>query len=121
MNRDVGKPGLIRLLREQETAGSNPAIPTARHNDSGGARAGTGTRLLTGGTQVRFLPPELYTRKGKPKGDGTRFELGRAMSLEGSTPSPSACGTRDWSSGTTPGLQPGDRGSTPRSRTRCES
>ncbi len=26
--RDVGKPGLIRLLREQEVAGSNPAIPT---------------------------------------------------------------------------------------------
>jgi hypothetical protein len=26
--RDVGKPGLIRLLREQEIAGSNPAIPT---------------------------------------------------------------------------------------------
>ena len=30
------------------------------------------------------------TRKGKPTGDGTRFESGRAMSLEGSTPSPSA-------------------------------
>src|SRR5215471_10824478 len=26
---------------------------------------------------------------------------------------------RDWSNGTTPGVQPGDRGSTPRSRTRC--
>ena len=26
--RDVGKPGSIRLLREQEIAGSNPAIPT---------------------------------------------------------------------------------------------
>ena len=25
--RDVGKPGSIRLLREQEIAGSNPAIP----------------------------------------------------------------------------------------------
>ena len=31
------------------------------------------TPLLTGGTQVRFLPPELDTRKGKPIGDGTRF------------------------------------------------
>ena len=30
-------------------------------------------------------------RKGKPTGDGTRFETGRAMSLEGSTLSPSAC------------------------------
>jgi hypothetical protein len=29
-------------------------------------------------------------RKGKPIGDGTRLELGRAMSLGGSTPSPSA-------------------------------
>ena len=29
--------------------------------------------------------------KGKPNGDGTRMEPGRAMSLEGSTPSPSAC------------------------------
>jgi hypothetical protein len=28
--------------------------------------------------------------KGKPNGDGTRLETGRAMSLEGSTPSPSA-------------------------------
>ena len=28
--------------------------------------------------------------KGKPTGDGTRLESGRAMSLEGSTPSPSA-------------------------------
>lgn len=26
--RDVAKPGSTRLLREQETAGSNPAIPT---------------------------------------------------------------------------------------------
>ena len=55
--------------------------------------------------------------KGKPKGDGTRLETGRAMSLEGSTPSPSASTLRDWSNGTTPGFQPGDRGSTPRSRT----
>src|SRR3954451_22836655 len=42
------------------------------------------------------------------------------MSLEGSTPSPSACRLRDWSNGTTPGFQPGDRGSTPRSRTRSD-
>ena len=62
--------------------------------------------------------------KGKPKGDGTRLETGRdhpsggARSLEGSTPSPSACRPRDWSKGTTPGFQPGDRGSNPRSRTR---
>jgi hypothetical protein len=39
--------------------------------------------------QVRFLPPQLQ-RKGKPMGDGSRLENGRAMSLEGSTPSLSA-------------------------------
>ena len=59
-------------------------------------------------------------RKGKPIGDGTRPDPGRALSLEGSTPSPSACRPRDWSKGTTPGFQPGDRGSTPRSRTRMD-
>ena len=86
--------------------------------------------------EVRLLPPVLLVRtvrilavvyrsricnrKGKPIGDGTRLEIGRAMSLEGSTPSPSAGmikTLRDWSSGTTPGFQPGDRGSNPRSRT----
>ena len=59
-------------------------------------------------------------RKGKPIGDGTRFEPGRAMSLEGSTPSPSACKSAGLVQGTTPGFQPGDRGSTPRSRTRSD-
>ncbi len=58
--------------------------------------------------------------KGKPKGDGTRLEPGRAMSLEGSTPSPSACKPRDWSKGTTPGFQPSAWGSIPRSRTRSD-
>ncbi len=43
--------------------------------------------------QVRFLVELLKHRwKGKPNGDGTRLEAGRACmtSLEGSTPSPSA-------------------------------
>ena len=53
--------------------------------------------------EVRLLPPVLQSnadefvnkaffssRKGKPIGDGTRFEIGRARSLGGSTPSPSA-------------------------------
>lgn len=30
VHRDIGQLGLLRLLREQETAGSNPAIPTKR-------------------------------------------------------------------------------------------
>ena len=55
----------IRLLREQEIAGSNPAIPTVDRDDSGGARAGTSARLLTGTTQVRFLPPQLDDAEGQ--------------------------------------------------------
>jgi hypothetical protein len=48
---------------------------------------------------VRLQPPQLFPRrearirKGKPIGDGSRLENGRAIfpkSLEGSTPSPSA-------------------------------
>ena len=91
--------------------------------------------------QVRFLPPQLE-RKGKPTGDGSRLENGRAMSLEGSTSSPSAflCpwpsgeGTGlpnqpggfdshralsigDRLTGRLPGFEPGDEGSTPSPRT----
>src|SRR5215813_3503791 len=42
--------------------------------------------------QVRTLHRPLKTRirKGHPNGDGTRLESGRAMSLAGSTPAPSA-------------------------------
>jgi hypothetical protein len=87
---------VFRVLREHEIAGSNPAILTgarvALTNYCGGFRVGTGGRLLTALTQVRFLPPQLFCekRKGKPTGDGSRLESGRASSLEGSTPSPSA-------------------------------
>jgi hypothetical protein len=53
-------------------------------------------------------------RKGKPMGDGSRLESGRAMSLEGSTPSPSARGSAN---GRPPGFEPDDEGSTPSPRT----
>ena len=43
------------MPRAHEIAGSNPAILTY----CGGTRAGTGRRLLTAPTQVRFLPPQL--------------------------------------------------------------
>jgi hypothetical protein len=68
--------------------------------NSGGARVGTGARLLTGMTQVRFLPPELsifmdgrQQGKGQPIGDGTRFEPGRARALRVRLPPlpPSIC------------------------------
>ena len=43
------------MPRAHEIAGSNPAVLTY----CGGSRAGTGRRLLTAPTQVRFLPPQL--------------------------------------------------------------
>jgi hypothetical protein len=52
--------------------------------------------------------------KGKPTGDGTRLENGRAMSLEGSTPSPSAAiEACSWPIGEAPVFQTGQAGSTP--------
>ncbi len=50
-----------------------------------GSSADVGNRT----TLVQIQPSRLR-RKGKPIGDGTRPEPGRATSLEGSTPSPSA-------------------------------
>ncbi len=65
------------------------------HNFQGGG-TGRRTRLLTGPLGVRLPPLEPLTRsrrsrrKGEPIGDGSRLESGRAMSLGGSTPPPSA-------------------------------
>ena len=47
------------------------------------------------GWQRGPLSAAVDIRKGKPIGDGTRLELGRAMSLGGSTPSPSALCSND--------------------------
>src|SRR6516162_9605428 len=54
-------------------------------SESLASSAGLGCRT----TLVQIQPSRLK-RKGKPTGDGTRPEPGRATSLEGSTPSPSA-------------------------------
>src|SRR5262245_44445562 len=43
-----------------------------------------------GASALGSLASEVQPWKGKPTGDGSRLEDGRAMSLEGSTPSPSA-------------------------------
>lgn len=96
--QDVGKPGIPRAsgARERGFKSRRPDF------HCGGIRAGTGRRLLTAPTQVRFLPPQPL-RKGKPTGDGSRPESGRAMSLEGSTPSPSAL-LCPWPSGRGTGL-----------------
>jgi hypothetical protein len=57
----------------------SPVQIRPRRLDCGGTRAGTGRRLLIALAQVRFLPPQLTTiRKGKPTGDGSRLESGRA-------------------------------------------
>jgi hypothetical protein len=83
---------LSRLAGGQEFAGSNPAVltcvkkraevqrPTGIHagrcpwfkssrpdlvRNCGGTRAGTGRRLLTAQTQVRFLPPQLFRSYGR--------------------------------------------------------
>lgn len=69
--------------------------------------AGVGSRS----TLVRIQPSRLK-RKGKPMGDGNRLEPGRAKSLEGSTPSPSAEGARGRAAQASV-FQTGKAGSTP--------
>jgi hypothetical protein len=55
------------------------------------------TRLTVNEERAGSIPAPgaLFQRKGKPIGDGTCLENRRAMSLEGSTPSPSAAGKFD--------------------------
>ena len=65
----------FRRRRKPEIVRSNRTTLT---EDCGGACAGTGRRLLTAPSQVRFLPPQL-TWKDKPTGDGSRLESGRAL------------------------------------------
>ena len=52
--QDVGKPGIPRAsgARDRWFKSGRPDF------DCGGTRAGTGRRLLTAPTQVRFLPPQ---------------------------------------------------------------
>ena len=107
--QDVGKPGIPRApgARDRRFKSGRPDF------DCGGTRAGTGRRPLTALTQVRFLPPQLPEfRKVKPTGDGSRLESGRAMSLGGSTPSPSALCALGRAA-EVPAFQAGEAGSTP--------
>jgi hypothetical protein len=93
------------VLREHEDAGSTPATPT---DHCGGTRAGTGRRLLTAPTQVRFLPPQLCA-------------LGRAAEVPGFQPGEAgsipAGHSRGSANGRLPGFEPGDAGSNPAPRT----
>ena len=85
--QDVGKPGIPRA------SGARDRGFKSRRPDfhCGGACVGTGRRLLTR-HDAGSIPATaaLQIRKVKPTGDGSRLESGRAMSLGGSTPSPSA-------------------------------
>ena len=60
----------------------------------------------------KFSHPDCK-RKGKPTGDGTRLEPGRATSLEGATPSPSADGRARGRAAQAPPCRGGQAGSTP--------
>ena len=87
----------FRVLREHEIVGSNPTILTdlMRWVPCWYGRA-TVNRFVAGSIPASAAFAE---RKGKPIGDGSRFESGRAISLESSTLSPSAYITCSWPSG----------------------
>ena len=79
----------IRLPWAQEIVSSNLTMPTSLRRSTCWYEQAAVNRLDTGS-----IPVTAALRKGKPIGDGNRFETGRAMSLEGSTPSPSAFTTQ---------------------------
>jgi hypothetical protein len=91
--------------RAHEIAGSNPAVLTY----CGGTRAGTGRRLLTAPTQVRFLPPQLCALGRAAEVPG--FQPGKAGSI------PAERFIRGSANGRLPGFEPGDAGSSPAPRT----
>ena len=99
---------VFRVLREHESAGSNPAVLTRLrwglcwYGQAPVKRHGAGSIPATA----------AWIRKVKPTGDGSRPESGRAMSLEGSTPSPSALRALGRPA-EAPAFQAGEAGSTP--------
>ena len=91
--RRVGKPGNPRapnrpkagLVWEQEIVSSNLTTPTALRWSTCWYVQAAVNRPDTGS-----IPVTAALWKGKPIGDGSSFDTCRAMSLEGSTPSPYA-------------------------------
>ena len=77
-----------RVFRKHEIVGSNPTILTnlMRWVPCWYGRAAV-NRFVAGSIPASAA---FAKRKGKPIGDGSRFESGRAISLESSTLSPSA-------------------------------
>ena len=84
--QDVGKPGIPRAsgARDRRFKSGRPDC------DCGGVCVGTGRRLLSVTSQVRFLPPQLYGRASQ-LAMAPRSNRDELHSLEGSTPFPSAC------------------------------
>ena len=72
--QDVGKPGIPRAsgARDRRFKSGRPDF------DCGGARAGTGGRLLSVTSQVRFLPPQPSGRASQ-LAMARAFEAGRAL------------------------------------------
>ena len=130
----------IRLPWAQEIVSSILTTPTELRWSSCWYEQAVVNRPDTGS-----IPVTAALRKGKPIGDGNRFENGRAMSLGGSTPPPSACNEhvplaerqrsqpsklerrvqlpqgifndRGSANGRLPAFEPGDGGSIPSPRT----
>src|SRR5258708_38081729 len=73
------------MVWKQEIVSSNLTTPTELRWSSCWYGQAAVNRPDTGS-----IPVTAALRKGKPTGDGSGFENRRAMSLEGSTPSPSA-------------------------------
>ena len=143
--QDVGKPGIPRASGARER-GFNSRRPDF---DCGGACVGTGRRLLSVTTQVRFLPPQPLSTEGqanwrwqpprkRPSFTALRVRLPhlppRAPLADwlqasvfqteqaGSIPAGRSAGDdRGSASGRLPGLEPGDGGSTPPPRTCYET
>jgi hypothetical protein len=143
--QDVGKPGIPRASGARDR-GFNSRRPDL---DCGGACVGTGGRLLSVTTQVRFLPPQPCDTEGQanwrwqPPRKRSSDEPWGFDSLTFRLPVPLAerqrCqpsklarrvrlpqGTlendaRGSASGRLPGLEPGDGGSTPPPRTYIET
>ena len=112
----VGRTVLLRRFPRKGDEGSNPSPSAVRPdgetddhtsvltrrsgfeswsghwNIRAVSSAGQSASMTRWRPQVRTLhrPLRARIRKGYPMGDGTRLESGRAMSLAGSTPAPSA-------------------------------
>ncbi len=83
------------LVLTQVGEGSSPSSPTSKQSkttsiECGGARAGTGGRLLTDLTQVRFLSPQLNISEVIRPDEEPVSKTGAVHAVVGSSPTASA-------------------------------